>query len=216
MGSEGAMKDEVRLTLNEAGYVVGQSRAVINRAVDSGVIEAERTRLESGPVRRIGRAELRFLAIAAQVGRDFTPAARRKIYDAIRRAPAGAARLALGLMEFRLTEVDRGIEARLKRLEEVRAFVDENGAEPVLRNTAVPVHAVAALARGQSVAEIVEDYPQLSATQVEAAIEYAQVYPRNGRPLPTRSLKRLLGDMAAAGVWDLEDDTRMPGPRVIP
>jgi hypothetical protein len=65
-----------RLTLNEAGYVVGQSRAAINRAVDGGVIEAALTRLGSVRVRRIGAAELRFLAIAAQVGRDFTPAAR--------------------------------------------------------------------------------------------------------------------------------------------
>jgi hypothetical protein len=27
---------------------------------------------------------------------------------------------------------------------------------------------------------------------VEAAIEYAKVYPRTGRPLPKRSLKRML------------------------
>jgi hypothetical protein len=30
------MKDTVSLTLNEAGYVVGQSRATINHAVDRG------------------------------------------------------------------------------------------------------------------------------------------------------------------------------------
>jgi hypothetical protein len=34
------MKNAVSLTLNEAGYVAGQSRATINRAVDQGVIKA--------------------------------------------------------------------------------------------------------------------------------------------------------------------------------
>jgi hypothetical protein len=39
--SDVEMKDTVSLTLNETGYVVGQSRATINRAVDQGVIKAK-------------------------------------------------------------------------------------------------------------------------------------------------------------------------------
>ena len=68
----------------------------------------------------------------------------------------------------------------------------------------MPVYEVAALTRGQTVAEIVEDYPGLTPAQVEAAAEYAQVYPKAGRPLPARSLKRMLSDMAASGAWDVE------------
>jgi Protein of unknown function (DUF433) len=210
------MKDAVSLTLNEAGYVVGQSRATINRAVDQGVIKAKLFRRGNAQVRRIGGAELRFLAIAARVGKDLTPAARRKIYEAIRRAPPKASRLELGIMELKLTEVDRRIDERLKRLAQVKALVDESAPEPVLRGAGVPIHVVAALARGQSTIEIVEDYPLLTAEQVEAAIEYAKVYPRTGRPLPTRSLKRMLGDLAAAGVWDLENDSSPVEPQPIP
>jgi hypothetical protein len=51
---------------------------------------------------------------------------------------------------------------------------------------------------------------------VEAAVEYAKVYPRTGRPLPERSLKRILGDLAAAGVWDLENDPHPVDPQPIP
>ena len=79
------MKDTISLTLNEAGYVVGQSRATINRAVDRGVIKAKLVWRGKARVRRVGGAELRFLAIAAEVSKDLTPAARRKVYDAIRR-----------------------------------------------------------------------------------------------------------------------------------
>jgi hypothetical protein len=213
---EVAMKDAVSLTLNEAGYVVGQSRAAINRAVDQGVIKARLVRRGKARVRRIGGAELRFLAIAAQVGKDLTPAARRKIYEAVRRALPDASRLDLGVLELKLTDVDRRIDERLKRLAQVRALVDENAREPVLRGSDVPVHVVAALARGQSALEIVADYPILSTDQVEAAVEYAKVYPRTGRPLPTRSLKRMLSDLAAVGVWDLEDDSPPVEPQPIP
>ena len=210
------MKDAVSLTLNEAGYVVEQSRATINRAIDQGVIKARLQRRGKARVRRLGEAELRFLAFAAQAGKDFTPAARRKIYEAIRRALPGASRLELGVMELKLTEVDRRIDERLRRLDQVKALVDENASEPVLRGTGVPVHVVAALARGQSTTEIVEDYPLLTTEQVEAAVDYAKVYPKTGRPLPARSLKRVLGDLAAAGVWDLENDSPPVEPQPIP
>jgi Protein of unknown function (DUF433) len=119
-------------------------------------------------------------------------------------------------MQFKLTEVDRRIDERLKRLEQVKALIDASAPEPMLREAGVPVHIVAALARGQSTIEIVEDYPSLTAEQVEAAIEYAKVYPRTGRPLPTRSLKRMLGDLASAGVWDLENDSPPVEPQPIP
>jgi hypothetical protein len=51
---------------------------------------------------------------------------------------------------------------------------------------------------------------------VEAAVEYARIYPRTGGPLPSRSLKRMLADLAAAGVWDLENDSSPVEPHLIP
>jgi hypothetical protein len=38
--TEAKVKETVSLTLNEAGYVVGQSSTAINRAVNRGVIKA--------------------------------------------------------------------------------------------------------------------------------------------------------------------------------
>jgi uncharacterized protein (DUF433 family) len=105
----------------------------------------------------------------------------------------------------------------LKRLEEVKTLISERpNAEPVLRGTDVPVYEIAALTRGQTVAEIVEDYPGLTPAQVDAAAEYAKVYPKAGRPLPARSLKRMLSDMATSGVWDVDGDGEPIEPRQIP
>jgi uncharacterized protein (DUF433 family) len=210
------MPKPVSLTLNEAGYVVGQSATAINRAVDRGVIRAKLHRRGKHRSRQIGPAELRYLAIAREVEKDLTPGARKKVYEAVRRLPEDARRLDLGVMEFKLAEVDRRIAEGLDRLAEVKSLVDETGPEPLLRGTTVPVHVVAALARGQSVAEILADYPRLTPEQVAAAVEYAKIYPRPGRPLPARSFKRMLADLAASGVWELESDGAAPEPRPTP
>ena len=80
----------ISLTLNEAGYVVGRSRAAINRAVDRGVIRTALQPRGKGRLRTIGAAELRYLAVAGEVEGDLTPAARRRIYEALRRLPVDA------------------------------------------------------------------------------------------------------------------------------
>jgi uncharacterized protein (DUF433 family) len=206
----------VSLTLNEAGFVVEQASTAINRAVDRGIIKARVQRKGNGRLRKIGAAELRFLAIAGAVERDLTPAARRKVYAAIRRLPANADSLALGVMEFRLADIDRRIATRLRQLAALKALVEErpNG-DPVLRGTDFSVHIVAALAGGETTAEIMQDYPGLTARQIDAAVEYAKVYPKPGRKLPARSFKRMLGDMAASGVWDVETEAPPVSPRLV-
>lgn len=211
------MQDAGGLTLNEAGYVVGRSTAAINRAVDRGVIRATLQSRGKARLRTIGPAELRFLAITGEVERDLTPAARRRIYEAMRRLPVDAPRLELGVMTFRLVDVDRRIAERLARLAEVKAAVEEDPETgPVVRGTRVSPHVVAALTRGQTVAEIASDHPGLTRARIEAAIEYAAIYPRAGRPLPTRGFKRMLSDLAASGAWDVEGSNAPMTPHPIP
>ena len=118
---------------------------------------------------------LGILAIAGEIEKDLTPKARRKVYEAMRRLPADAHRLEMGVMEFKLTEVDRRIAERLQRLSAVKALVNDRlDADPIIRGTDIPVYVIAALARGQTVAEIVEDYTGLTPEQIDAAVEYAK------------------------------------------
>ena len=199
--------DAISLTLNEAGYVVGQSSTSINRAVDRGIIKAKLQRRGKGQLRKGGSPELRFLAIAGEMEKDLTPAARRKVYEAMRRLPADAHFLSVGIMEFKLAEIDQRIAERLRRLQNVKALVEErSGADPVIRGTDVSAYVIAALAHGETIAEIIHEYPDLTPDQIEAATEYAKVYPKPGRPLPRRSFKKMLADMAETGVWDVESD----------
>jgi uncharacterized protein (DUF433 family) len=67
------------------------------------------------------------------------------------------------------------------------------GGEPVIRGTRVPVYMIASLSRqGADVSEILEDYPSLDLQKVEAALAYAQMNPKRGRPSRSRwaSLKQ--------------------------
>ena len=54
--------------------------------------------------------------------------------------------------------------------------------------------------------------PELLRAQVEAAIEYAKIYPKKGRPYPARSFKRMAGDI---GLKDVPIARSAKGPREI-
>jgi hypothetical protein len=196
------------LTLNEAGFVLGQPAAAINRAVDRGLIKARLQQRGKHRLRRVGPAELRFQALAGALRGDLTPAGRRKVYEAMRRLPADAPpRVSLGVLAFDLAEIDRRLAERLQQLEAVKAAVEPHpDADPTLRGTQVSVYVIAALAQGETSADILSDYPELVPPQIQAAVEYAAVYPRSGRPLPARSFKQSLTAMAESGVWDVADD----------
>jgi len=124
----------------------------------------------------------------------------------------------LGEIVLDLAKVDADLDSGLRRLDDVRRGVEagEERGEPFIKGSKIPVYLVAALAREQSAAEIVEDFPSLSRDQVEAAIEYAKAYPKRGRPYPARSLKRALTELADLGAFDEEIETTDVAPRRIP
>ncbi len=206
------------LTVGEASYVVERSAAAINRAVDRGLIEADRAPRPGKPngggvLRKLGTAELRYLLVEGDLEDDLTPAAWRRVYEALRGLPEGEHQVLVGpRLALGLADVDARIAARLARLEAAKALVEEGGAEPVLRGTdGVPAYLIAALATGQGVDATLEDYPGLSRAQVEASVEYARAYPKSGRPYPARSFKRMLGELADLGAFDPEESESSRG-----
>jgi uncharacterized protein (DUF433 family) len=84
--------------------------------------------------------------------------------------------------------------------------------EPVIPGTTVPVYLIAGLTEGQTVAEILEDYPSLTRDQVTLAVEYAKAFPKKGRPYPTRSFTRMIADL---DLGEVETERMREGPRVI-
>ena len=208
--------EPVRLTTREAGYVLERSNLAINKAIDTGLIRTSTRRGPDGQrTRRIlGKPELRFLKLADVLDKDLTPLGRRKIYEAIRRLPEQDHQIRLGPLTVELLPLDRAIEERLGRLIALRSHVEiPDSGEPVIRGTSVPVYVIASLAKGETVAEILEDYPSLTCAQVENAIEYAKAYPKKGRAYPIRGFKRMVADMR---LDEIEPEQTREGPRLIP
>ncbi|MER8833241.1 DUF433 domain-containing protein [Mesorhizobium sp. M0909] len=206
------------LTLSEAGYVLNRSATTLNKAVDTGVIRAGQRKVGNAVQRVLGPAELRFLRLADELDRDLTPAGRRRLYEALRKLSADTHMVKLGELDLDLARIDSDLKHRLARLDHIRLWVDRDKeqSEAFIRETDVPAHLIAALAREQTVDEILVDYPSLNKMQVEAAIEYAKAYPKRGRPYTTRSLKRTLADMADLGVFDADGGSEEAAPRKIP
>lgn len=179
---------------------------------------AHQRKVGSAVQRMLGPAEMRFLLVADRLDKDLMPAGRRRLYEAIRHLSAGTRHVALGEIVLDLGKIDADRKMRLRRLDALRRWVETVSArgEPVIKGSKVPVHMVAALARSQSVAEIIEDFPSLGTEQVEAAIEYAKAYPKRGRPHPGRSLKRTLAKLADLGAFEVEARPADIVPRRIP
>lgn len=170
----------------------------------------EAPRMIKRKVRKLGQTELLFLALEHQLHDDLTPAGRRRLYEAIKAQPK-ASRVAIGPFEIQIKPVLQRIRTRLRELKSLRdATAEGPDGTPFLKGTNIPVHLIAALGEGQTVDEIVEDYPSLSPEQVRHAIDYAEAYPKKGRPYPTRSFKRMLGDLAASGGFDSVSDPDEP------
>ena len=206
------------LTMGEAGFVLGRPVTAINRAVDTGVIAARRKRVGDKVQRLLGPAELRYLRLADELDKDLTPAGRRRLYAAIRKLPAGAHRLVLGELVLDLAGIDDDLKARLRKLETIDEHIERGDglSEALVRGTRIPARLVAALARGQSLAEILEDYPSLREAQVRAAIEYDKIRPKRGRPFPERGFKRALAELAELGAFDENETPGDGSPRQIP
>jgi uncharacterized protein (DUF433 family) len=168
--------------------------------------------------RLLGPAELRFFRLAHELHKDLTPAGRRRLYAALRKLSTETHRVKLGDLDLDLSRIDSDLKARLGRLDNIRQRVDRVGGEQdaVIRGTDIPAHLIAALAREQTVEEILEDFPSLERVQIEGAIEFGKAYPKRGRPYAVRSLKRTLGDMAEFGAFDEGEASRETAPRKIP
>jgi uncharacterized protein (DUF433 family) len=206
------------LTLSEAGYVLDRSPTALNKAVDTGVIRARQRKVGRGVQRLVGPAELRFLRLADELDKDLTPSGRRRLYEALRKLSSNTHMVRWGKLDLDLARIDSDLETRMARLEQVRSWIDrrEGQDEALIRDTEIPAHLVAALAREQTVEEILSDFPSLSKTQVEAAIGYAKAYPKRGRPYAPRSLKRTLAEIADLGAFDGDDRPEESAPRAIP
>jgi uncharacterized protein (DUF433 family) len=149
------------------------------------------------------------------ISSDLSTSARAKLYVELKKTSEKQKTIRMGPISFDIAPIDKTIKNRIKALSRLKKMIEcepELG-EPVLSGTKIPVYLLAALSEGgASIRDIVQDFPSLAENQVRAALDYAQVYPKKGRPYPKHSLKRML---AALDLQSLEIERENGPPREI-
>lgn len=176
----------------EAAFVTGLSEKTINQAIDRSEVEPLPTRADERD-RRLGFSELVYLRLRNRVGHLLSAEGKRQLRQELERVtqiPEHLPAVCIGDLEVKLGPEVRSLQDRLEQLERMWSFIslDENvrAGEPVVRGTRVPVHVLRDLAaHGASRQELLEDYPSLTPESLEAAIAWAEMYPRRGRPRGT-------------------------------
>lgn len=173
----------------EAVFVTGLSEKTINQAIDRKEIPTLPARRTGEHERLLGFPELLYLSLRDSVGHLLSPAGKRMLLQRldVLRAEQMPGGLTMGPLELNIGPQVEAVVGRLERVELTRSFVSVDpqvrGGEPVVSGTRIPVSVLADLERqGATREELLEDYPALTAESLEAALFYAQLYPRRGRP----------------------------------
>jgi len=172
------------LTANEAASVTRVPLKQVHRIIDAGLLRGRvETRRGSRFIVGSGLVGLRLAWLTADT---LTPTARRRIVErAI--ATDAASVVAADPLKVDLKPIAAEVRIGLARLRKAKGMVtcdpEVLGGQPVFGGTRALVHDVAEmLANGDTVEAIHSAYPQLTLDQIGLAADYAQAYPRRGRP----------------------------------
>jgi uncharacterized protein (DUF433 family) len=173
-------------TPTEAAVLTGLSLKAVNNAIDKKTVVAVTSEDAGGPTRLLDAGALVSLSLGRLADR-IAPELRRKVFDALAESPRNVVLLEDGLVKIDLRKPRRELATSLRELHRARRLVVTDpeimGGDPVFRGTRVPVHMIAELvAQGATQAELIEDYPRLTAEMLRLAPVYAAAYPLRGRP----------------------------------
>lgn len=180
----------VLLTPNEVAILADASRTVVEKALEQKVFGAAR---RGGKGRRL--LPLHAVALTAamkSLGRRLTVSDKKLVARKLATLPPAALKTAeievapaiilrLGVLtEAALTRAERYAEDRDAFIETVEGV---KGGRPVIKGTRLTVSAIhGRLASGDTIDELMEDYPDIPRRAFEAADLYARTHPQVGRP----------------------------------
>lgn len=179
--------DNPLFTPTEAAVLTGLPLKAVNNAIDKKTVETVTGERAGRPTRLLDARALVSLAVERRLADRLAPELRRNLFDALAAEPKSVVSLEDGLLKIDLRKPRRELAATLRALRRVRRLVISDPevlhGDPVFRGTRVPVHRVAELAaQGAPEAELLGDYPRLTAEMIHLAPLYAAAYPLRGRP----------------------------------
>jgi uncharacterized protein (DUF433 family) len=202
--------DNSLFTPTEAAALTRLPVKAVHNAIDKRTVTAVSGTRAGQAARLLDLRALISLKLEGRLTDRFAPDLRRELFAALAFASRNTVSLEGGLLKIDLREPRRELAISLRELRRARQMIvvdpDILGGDPVFRGTRVPVHGIAALlAQGSREAELLEDYPRLTAELLRLAPLYAAAYPLRGRPraqpwrerAPVRQTRRKLAAIDA-------------------
>jgi len=178
------------LSPREAAFVTGLSEKTINQAIDREEVQPLPARRVDDRERTLGFSDLVYLQLRSEIGALLSAEGKRLLREQLSAAEDPEGIVNIGPMEVRIAMQVQRVEERVAQIELARSFVvsdpEVRAGEPTVRGTRIPVYVLSDLAaQGADTEELLEDYPSLTAESLEAALLFAGMYPRRGRPRST-------------------------------
>ena len=176
------------LTVNEVVALADTEEKVVRKEIEYGLFDAE-----SPP--RFSLPALVYFRVLAQLDIHLRVEDRRKVYAAISEGLARPRRPSVveitPLLDLKLAGITKEVTDKLRRFEAWKKKIVTDpqilGGEPTFPKTRLAVRRIGALAMRGAIDEIREDYPYLSAEDIEFAKLYTKAYPRVGRPRASKA-----------------------------
>lgn len=179
------------LNRREAATLAGVSLRAVDKAIEEKAVKVKRTD-RHGTL--LDKADVLSIALFARAGLPLGLRTKKRINKWVHGCLAGEAFGEPEELPLSDIVVLRSDEAFRRRIAELRRYLEgreryierhpevQEG-EPVVVGTRLPVRGVAErLNRGESIDDLVEDYPGTPPEAFEAAWIYAEAHPRRGRP----------------------------------
>jgi uncharacterized protein (DUF433 family) len=189
------MRNAALLTPNEVAALADTSKTVVEKALEQKVFGSRRSVHSS---RRL--LPLHAVAVAAAVkslGRRLTVNDKRLVARKLARLSPAALKIAeievAPSFVFRVGSLTRRAVERAERYTAARDSMIEivkgvQGGRPVIKGTRLTVSAIyGRMSSGDSINDLMSDYPDISRDTFEAAFLYGKTHPRVGRPPMRRS-----------------------------
>jgi uncharacterized protein (DUF433 family) len=191
------MRDATLLTPNEVAVLADTRKSVVEKAVEQKVLASAQS----------ARAKTRFLplhavavaAAAKTLGRRLTVSDKRLVARELARLSPAAMKTAkievapsvvVHIGSLAREAIERALRYAAARDSWIETVEGVQGGRPVIKGTRLTVSAIfGRLSSGDTVEDLMADYPDIPRDAFEAAFIYAKTHPRVGRPVSRRPSK---------------------------
>jgi uncharacterized protein (DUF433 family) len=181
---------EALFSRREAALLAAVPLKTVDKAIEEKIVEARRP---GGTATFLDADDVMTLAVIGRAGLPLRSQAKRKIRRWLQetRPYASAKKPELQLSDLVVIRLDPAFRDAFKQLSNYQEgrerFIESSPeimrGEPVIAGTRLPVRAIAERVKGgETVDDLIEDYPSTPRGAFEAALIYAQTHPRRGRP----------------------------------